>query len=169
MTRPAPAPSSPAAPAAGPAPAAGGRRPVVGPGTTGLPAGTLLRLARSGLLEAAGAAMPGERYAAAHLAALRTAAAVLACRARPTARARRSRPTSAWVLLAAVAPELGEWAAFFAAGARKRSAAEAGLPGAVTAREADDLVRDAEQFLLLVETTLAAQVPGLSAQQLLTG
>lgn len=133
-----------------------------------LPAGTLLRLARHGLLEAATAAAPAERYAAAHLSALRAAAAVLACRARPAARTgRRSRPTSAWVLLAGVAPELGEWAAFFAAGARKRAAAEAGLPHAVTAREADDLLRDAEQFLLVVETLLAASVPGLSAQSLL--
>jgi hypothetical protein len=132
------------------------------PAPTGLPADTLLRLARHGLLEAAGAATPAERYAAAHLSALRAAAAVLACRARPSAR-RRSRPTSAWVLLSAVAPEMAEWAGFFAAGARKRAAAEAGLAGAVTAREADDLLRDAEQFLLLVETTL-----GLSAQHLLT-
>ena len=128
-----------------------------------LPAGALLRLARHGLLEAATAAGPAERYALAHLSALLAAAAVLACRARPATRTtRRSRPTSAWVLLSAVAPELGEWAAFFAAGARKRAAAEAGLPHAVTVREADDLLRDAEQFLLVVETTL-----GLSAQSLL--
>lgn len=128
-----------------------------------LPVGALLRLARRGLLEADSATVPAERYAAAHLSALRSAAAVLACRARPgTGTGRRSRPTSAWVLLAAVAPELGEWAAFFAAGARKRAAAEAGLPHAVTAREADDLVREAEQFLLVVETTL-----GLAAQSLL--
>ncbi|MCW2615162.1 MAG: hypothetical protein JWN08_2156, partial [Frankiales bacterium] len=38
-----------------------------------LPAGTLLALARRGLVEACGAATPGERYAAAHLAALRVA------------------------------------------------------------------------------------------------
>jgi L-fucose isomerase-like protein len=133
-----------------------------------LPAGALLRLARHGLLEATAAGAPAERYATAHLAALRAAAAVLACRARPAARTgRRSRPTSAWVLLAAVAPELGEWAAFFAAGARKRAAAEAGLPHAVTAREADDLLRDAERFLLVVETLLSSSVPGLSAQALL--
>ena len=138
--------------------------PAAAPTTApGLPAETLLRLARHGLLEAAGAGTPAERYAAAHLAALRSAAAVLACRARPAGR-RRSRPTSAWVLLSAVAPELAEWAEFFAAGARKRSAAEAGLAGAVTAREADDLLRDAEQFLLLVESSL-----GLASQRLLTG
>jgi hypothetical protein len=128
-----------------------------------LPAGTLLALARRGLVEASSTDRPGERYATAHLAALRAAAAVLACRARPAAGpTRRSRPTSAWVLLAAVTPELGEWAAFFAAGARKRAAAEAGLPTAVTPREADDLVRDAETFLAVVETTL-----GFDGHQLL--
>lgn len=130
---------------------------------TALPAGTLLALARRGLVEASSTERPGERYATAHLAALRAAASVLACRARPASTSsRRSRPTSAWVLLTAVAPELGEWAAFFAAGARKRAAAEAGLPTAVTPREADDLVRDAETFLSVVETTL-----GLDGHQLL--
>ncbi|HVE74037.1 MAG TPA: SAV_6107 family HEPN domain-containing protein [Mycobacteriales bacterium] len=122
--------------------------------TPTLPASTLLALSRRGLVEASAATTPGERYAAAHLAALRAAAAVLACRARPaTAAARRARPTSAWVLLTGVAPELGEWAAFFAAGARKRAAAEAGI-AAVTPREADDLLRDADAFLAVVETTL---------------
>jgi hypothetical protein len=69
------------------------------------------------------------------------------------------RPTSAWALLAGVAPELGEWAAYFAAGAAKRAAAEAGIRSAVTPREADDLVRDATLFLRLVETTLGV-LPG---------
>jgi hypothetical protein len=58
------------------------------------------------------------------------------------------------VLLAEVAPELAEWASFFAAGAGKRAAAEAGSRRAVTAREADDLVRDADRFLAVVETAL---------------
>ena len=115
----------------------------------------LLEQAGRGLAEAATVAPPAERYAAAHLAALRGAAAVLAARTRPTdPRIRRRRPTSAWVLLTEVAPELGEWAAFFAAGAGKRAAAEAGVTGAATAREADDLLRDVATFLALVETTL---------------
>ncbi|MCW2585510.1 MAG: hypothetical protein JWN55_1026, partial [Frankiales bacterium] len=63
----------------------------------------------------------------------------------------------AWVLLAQVAPELTEWAQFFAAGAQKRAAAEAGLRGVVTPREADDLLRDAESFLSVVETTLLSR------------
>jgi hypothetical protein len=113
----------------------------------------LLGTARRGLAEAATTATPGERYAVAHLAALRAAAAVLAARARPGA-GRRSAPRSVWAVLPQVAPELTEWAAFFAAGAGKRAAAEAGLTRAVQAREADDLLRAAATFLALVETTL---------------
>jgi hypothetical protein len=121
----------------------------------------LLDQARRGLQEAAALSVPAERYATAHLAALRSAAAVLAARTRPVdTRLRRRRPTSAWVLLTEVAPELGEWAAFFAAGAAKRAAAEAGVTRAVTAREADDLLRDAATFLALAETTLGL-VPSL--------
>jgi hypothetical protein len=93
-----------------------------------------------------------QRYATAHLAALRAAAAVLAARTRPEPG--RRRPRSAWVLLEQVAPELGEWATFFAAGAAKRAAAEAGLSRAVTDREADDLVRDVAAFLAVVEQSL---------------
>jgi len=78
---------------------------------------------------------------------------VLAVRASPLS-SRRHGPRNAWALLTQVAPELAEWAAFFAAGAGKRAAAEAGLTRAITARDADDLVRDAETFLALVETTL---------------
>ena len=97
-----------------------------------------------------------QRYAQAHVAALRATAARLAARATPlTARSRR-RPAqkNAWVLLAEVAPELAEWAAFFSAGAAKRAAAEAGAQRAVTEREADDLVRDADRFLGVVEESL---------------
>ena len=58
------------------------------------------------------------------------------------------------MLLAEVAPELAEWARFFAAGASKRAAAEAGSTRAVTEREADDLVRDADRFLGVIEQAL---------------
>jgi hypothetical protein len=127
----------------------------------------LLALARYGIVEASGWGAPGQRYATAHLAALRAAAAVLAARARPAVGARRRRSTSVWVLLAQVAPEMAEWAAFFAVGAAKRAAAEAGLPRMVTAREADDLLRDAERFLAVVETTLG--LPHQPVLELLTG
>lgn len=120
----------------------------------------LLTQARRALVEASTIERPSERYAATHLAALRAAAAVLAARARPvtTVQRRSSRPTSAWTLLCRVAPELSEWAGFFAAGAAKRAAAEAGLPRSVTAREADDMLRDADTFLAVVETTLGVLV-----------
>ena len=83
---------------------------------------------------------------------------MLAARTRPEPA--RGRPRSAWVLLGQVAPELGEWATFFAAGAAKRAAAEAGLSHAVTEREADDLVRDVGAFLSVVEHCLAARRAG---------
>ena len=123
----------------------------------------LLAISRRGLTEAARTRADGLRYATAHLAALRAAAAVLAARARPEPR-RRNRLTSVWALLATVAPDLGEWAAFFAAGASKRAAAEAGIPRAVTAREADDLVRAAEQFVEVVAVSL-----GLAYQPVIEG
>jgi hypothetical protein len=113
----------------------------------------LLRLARQGLAEAAATRPEGLRYATAHLAALRAAAAVLAARAQP-APGLRNRMTSVWALLTRVAPDLAEWAAFFAAGAARRAAAEAGIPRVVSARDADDLLRAAEQFTGVVEVAL---------------
>ena len=120
-----------------------------------LPATTYSYLARAAesLQESITAADVPTRYACAHVAALRAAAALLAARARPAA-TRRRQQRNAWVLLAEVAPELEEWARFFAAGAAKRAAAEAGSTRAVSAREADDLVRDADRFLAVVEQSL---------------
>ncbi|WP_261566350.1 SAV_6107 family HEPN domain-containing protein [Frankia gtarii] len=122
----------------------------------------LLTAARRGLGEAEYAPRAGERYALAHLAALRAAAAVLADRARPRP-GRRGRPASAWCLLVRVAPELAEWADFFAAGAGLRAAAEAGL-NVVGRREADDLIRQVDQFIGAVEGAL-----GLPSQPVLAG
>ncbi|MBI3685772.1 MAG: hypothetical protein HY241_00275 [Actinobacteria bacterium] len=118
------------------------------------PALELVAQARRSLQEAWEHTCPADRYAAAHLAALRGAAAVLAARARPATSSTRRRPTSAWVMLTSIAPELGEWATFFAAGSAKRAAAEAGSTAAVTRRDADDLVRDVDAFLAVVEATL---------------
>ena len=120
-------------------------------------AAQLLDQAARALAEAAGCTDARQRYATAHLGALRGAAAVLAARTRPEPA--RRRPRSAWVLLGQVAPELAEWATFFAAGAAKRAAAEAGLSRAVTEREADDLVRDVGAFLAVVEQTLGGRPP----------
>jgi SAV_6107-like HEPN len=111
-----------------------------------------LRRARSAIVDAEFAVSPGDRFLAAHLAALRVAAVVLAMRAQPGLT--RGRPRDAWHMLAEVAPELAEWAAFFAATHGKREAVRAGAITIVSAREADDLVRDAEAFLALVERSV---------------
>ena len=128
-----------------------------------LPATTHSYLARSAesLSEAIAATEVPTRYACAHVAALRAAAALLAARAHPEP-SRRRRQKNAWVLLAEVAPELAEWAQFFAGGAAKRAAAEAGSTRAVSEREADDLVREADRFLAVVERALGL-VPHVTA------
>jgi hypothetical protein len=117
----------------------------------------LVESARLGLAAAQDEPTPAARYVGAHLAALRAAAAVVAARADPPV-SRRGRPQSVWELLPRVEPTLREWAAFFAASAAKRAAAEAGLPRAVSAREADDLLRDAGTFVTLAEGALG--IPG---------
>jgi hypothetical protein len=117
----------------------------------------LLRAARDGLTEAAAETSPGTRYICAHLAALRAAAAVVAARGEPGTGARRRRPRSVWELLPQVEPALTEWSAFFAASAAKRAAAEAGLPRAASAAEAEDLLQDAQTFVTLVERALGVQ------------
>jgi hypothetical protein len=114
----------------------------------------LLTDASLGLGRACATGDPADRYAIAHLAALRAAAAVLAARARPT----RGRRGSAWTLMSRVAPEFDEWAAFFAAGSAKRQAVQAGLPAGVTAREADDLVRQVAVFLSLVGDSIGDSI-----------
>jgi SAV_6107-like HEPN len=123
---------------------------------------SLLRTARHGLAEADAEGDPGTRYICAHLAALRAAAAIVAARGEPGSGARRRRPRSVWDLLPQVEPALAEWAAFFAAGAAKRAAAEAGLPRAASAQEADELLRDASTFLMVAERAL-----GVAAEPML--
>lgn len=117
----------------------------------------LLAKAHQGLTEAARLTRSNERYATAHLAALRAAAAVLAARGRPEPVTPRRRPRirSAWEVLPEIAPELAEWSALFASGAARRARAEAGIEGAATGRDADDLVRAVEMFLRLVERMLS--------------
>ncbi|QLJ00861.1 hypothetical protein HZZ00_07530 [Streptomyces sp. NEAU-sy36] len=118
----------------------------------------LLARARAALDEATALDAPNERYATAHLAALRTAAAVLAARGRAeTSPRRRARIRSAWEVLPEIAPELTEWSALFASGADRRARAEAGIRDAASRRDADDLIRDAGMFLRLVERMLVLQ------------
>ncbi|GAA2037965.1 hypothetical protein GCM10009756_33390 [Pseudokineococcus marinus] len=129
-----------------------------GPVLAGRPAAAAavrLARARDGLGAARAAGSPGERYVAAHLAALRSADAVLAVRGRP----RRGAVLGVWQVLPRVCPELAEWALLFAAGAPRRAAVEAGRTGVVSARDADDLLRDAEAFTGVVADVLGLPRP----------
>lgn len=113
---------------------------------------------------------PDERYALAHLAALRTAAAVLAAYG-PSAlggRSRRRGPAvEVWQTLTERAPELAAWAAVFSESARRRQEVARGVQASED--EADDLVGRAEDFLenvlrhlgLPVRVRPAATAPGV--------
>ena len=109
----------------------------------------LLAQAKQELGQAAREQAHTERFAGAHLSALRGAAAVLALRGRP--HRGRAKPTSAWVLLAKLAPELSEWAAFFQSCSANVGAIRAGITRVVTPRAADDLLYQTGQFLDLVD------------------
>lgn len=118
-------------------------------------AGTAARMlilrAEEGLLRAVHARTAPARYIAAHMAALRAATAVIAARTEP---ASGQGPRSVWDVLSTLAPELREWAEFFSITSAKLAALEAGRTTAVTARMADDMLRDAERFYHVVETLL---------------
>ncbi|MFC4589773.1 SAV_6107 family HEPN domain-containing protein [Sphaerisporangium corydalis] len=116
--------------------------------------------AHSCLADAAAAGTPAERYVSAHLAALRAAAAILAALPRPMD-GRRRRLRSAWELLPEAEPRLAQWAAYFAVSATKRASAEAGMVRVVSARDADELITEADTFVGVVEGILG--VPGQSA------
>ncbi|MFE1267539.1 SAV_6107 family HEPN domain-containing protein [Streptomyces sp. NPDC058758] len=121
-------------------------------------ASDLLTKAKEGLGQASSLEDPNGQFAAAHLAALRAAAAVISVRASSGEAAnenRRRGVRSAWDLLPEVAPELKEWSELFAASAHLRARAEAGIQGAVTRLQANDMKRDAEHFVRLAERLLS--------------
>jgi len=104
---------------------------------------TLLRRADGELAAAAAAADPGDRFLHAHLAAIRSAAAVVALRGRPSP---RSGVRTVWEMLARVEPGLAPWSGYFASGARLRAAVDAGRSGEVAPSRADELMACAEDF-----------------------
>jgi hypothetical protein len=116
----------------------------------------LLDRSRASLLLACRADTVAERYVEAHLAALRAAAALLAARSKPS---RSAQLRSVWEVLPQVAPELTEWAVFFAASAQRRAAFERGSAGPGM-READDLLRQSETFFELVQGGLGLPISG---------
>lgn len=111
------------------------------------PVAELLASSADALRRAEWASSAALRYELAYLAALRSGAAVLARRARP--RSLRTRPQGLWGLLAAAAPELAEWAQFFAVCGVRSSGLQEGR-ATVSVREADDLVREAAAFAAIV-------------------
>lgn len=119
-------------------------------GATAACALELVERSRADLLQACHSRGIAQRYQHSQLAAMRAAAALVSARAVPTGQAR---PRSLWDLLPSVAPELTEWAGFFAA-VTSRHPSLAGsvpaVPGQISAREADDLLRQAETFVELV-------------------
>ncbi len=104
------------------------------------------------LLEAELAERPSDRYLASQLAALRIGALIVRLRS-----AQVRFPSHLWSLVTAVAPEFGEWAAFFAATETKREAVRSGATSIVSEREAADLLRDAGLFYQQLHTRLTAQ------------
>lgn len=121
----------------------------------------LLERSRSTLEAACRAADASERYRDAQLGALRAAAALLAARTLPSA---RTRPRNVWQCLPESAPELGEWASFFAASSRRQSVLDRG--GWVSVRDADDLLRQAEMFLEIIADLLG--VPSMALPESIT-
>lgn len=115
----------------------------------------LLRTAVIALDDAYQAQSATQRYVAAHVAALRAGAALLAVKAKPT---RSHRIRSVWQMVPRIAPELGEWCAYFDAIGKRRVFVEIGSEQ-VTQRQADDLVRDAEAFADQIARILNVSLP----------
>ncbi len=113
------------------------------------PALALLEQSRQCLAEAYAAELAAARYVTSQDAAMRAAAALVAGHARGG----RSPRQDLWPLLANHAPELGEWADFFALAAVRRQEIES-RTARVSVREADDLLRAAETFVEAVTITL---------------
>ena len=126
---------------------------------------TLIDRAHEALLLGYAAESAAARHRAAHLAALRAAAAVVAARDRRR-RHEHAGPVSLWDLLGRLTPELSEWSRHFALVTRRISLVESGHVR-VSVREADDLLRDAETFLVRAESVIGLPVrvettPGLA-------
>lgn len=115
----------------------------------------LLERSRATLAESARADSATDRYVHAHLGALRAGAALMAARGG----VRRGRMATVWESLAVIAPELGEWSAYFAVCGDRRRRIEAG-GAAPSRRESDDLLRAGETFLGLVQAALGLPVAG---------
>jgi hypothetical protein len=108
---------------------------------------TLLAQAQRGLAEARAEKDPAERFISAYLSALRAGAAVLAARGRP--HRGRAKPASVWTLLESAAPELKEWALYFAGHSATQAAAQSGITRGLDEAAAEELVQRGGQFVEL--------------------
>lgn len=120
----------------------------------------LLTCAGESLAAAHLARTVAERSSGTRLAVLRAAAAVLSVRGR----AASSGPVDVWHVLPRVAPELTEWADFFATvlpegGSRPGH----GPAGPMSVREVDDLLRQGEDFVRIVAGLLGLPPVRVSA------
>lgn len=102
----------------------------------------LIARSEAELVAATVAQDPSEVFVHAHLAALRAGAALVQARGRPGP---RSRTRTVWDMVMRVAPDLADYATYFAGNAATRSAVEAGRTD-VEATRAQRAVAAAEQF-----------------------
>lgn len=119
------------------------------------PVRDLMTRVRSSLADAYAAPGTAERHLAASVAVLRAATAVVTVRGGGLP---GTRPTDPWALLVRLAPELAEWADYFALVA-DRGIELAARRAPVRAREADDLLRAAEAFVGRVSQLLGQPCP----------
>ncbi|MEV0948747.1 SAV_6107 family HEPN domain-containing protein [Rhodococcus sp. NPDC049939] len=118
----------------------------------------LLGRADALLSQSAGASSPADRFHSAYLAALRGAAAILATAEVGSSGTRRARTRNAWVLLADAAPDLANWAEYFAGHSATRAAIEAGMSRTLTDWEADEFFLDVGRFLQAVEDRIGYDI-----------
>lgn len=90
-------------------------------------------------------------FAAAHVAAIRVAAAVLAMRARKKS---PSGVQNVWSALRKAAPELTPWVAYFERSAKTRGRIEAGLRVSLSGFDAQLHIRHVQQFIADVQLVL---------------
>jgi len=86
---------------------------------------------------------PAEQFRHAHLAAIRSAAAIVEFRGRPHP---KMRARTVWEMLTVVEPEFAPWATYFASGAALRAMVESGLGDQVDAMRAAEVTACAEDF-----------------------
>lgn len=118
----------------------------------------LLESARQGLASGNRHPSAADRWVAAHLAALRAAAAIVEARTDHGRPGGRSAPKSVWEQLPKAEPALSGWAEYFST-AGQRNASGRRCHYSVSRREASKLLRNAETFVSIAEGALVLAAP----------